>query len=169
MEFSLIEIGNCNFTIKEFHQRMEFSVNFEIGLWNFTGILKAITALFLLHFDICSAEAIIIWLNKQMNTNLTNSIYLIDEKGKKRLLQRLLVLMLFLLYWQFGSLPVLSDIAIIVSAWFVVFKCLYPFYSNAFLYVLYLINFTFNDFIFSITHSGFSQKIITHILEILYL
>ena len=156
---------------------MEFSVNFEIGLWNFTGILKAMTALFLLHFDICSAEAIIIWLNKQVNTNLTNSIYafpLIAEKRKKRLLQRLLVLMLFLLYRQFGSLPVLyvltfSDIAIIVSAWFVVFTCLYPFYSNAFLYVLYLINFTFNDFIFSITHSGFSQKIITHILEILYL
>ena len=105
-----------------------------------------------------------------MNTNLTNSIYLIDEKGKKRLLQRLLVLMLFLLYWQFGSLPVtFSDIAIIVSAWFVVFTCLYPFYSNAFLYVLYLINFTFNDFIFSITHSGFNQKIITHILDIVFI
>ena len=112
-----------------------------------------------------------------MNTNLTNSVYafpLIDEKRKKRLLQRLLVLMLFLLYRQFGSLLVLyvltfSGIAIIVSGWFVVFTCLYPFYSNAFLHVLYLINFTFNDFTFSITHPGFSQKIITHILEILYL
>ena len=35
-----------------------------------------------------------------------------------------------------------------------------------FLYVLYLINFTFNDFIFLITYSDFNQKIITHILNI---
>ena len=32
------------------------------------------------------------------------------------------------------------------------------------MYVLYLTNFNFNDFIFSITHSGFNQKIITRIL-----
>ena len=38
-----------------------------------------------------------------------------------------------------------------------------------FLYALYLINFTFNDFIFSITHSGFNQKIITHILDIVFI
>ena len=37
-----------------------------------------------------------------------------------------------------------------------------------FLYVLYLINFTFNDFIFSIKHSGFNQKTITHILDIVF-
>ena len=30
-----------------------------------------------------------------------------------------------------------------------------------------MINFTFNDFIFSITQSGFNQKIITHILDII--
>ena len=35
-----------------------------------------------------------------------------------------------------------------------------------FLFVFYLINFTFNDFIFSITRSGFDQRIITHILDI---
>ena len=35
-----------------------------------------------------------------------------------------------------------------------------------FLYVLYLINFTFNDFIFLITYSDFNQKIITHSLNI---
>ena len=39
-----------------------------------------------------------------------------------------------------------------------------------FLYAsLYLIHFTFNDFIFSITHSGFNQKIITHILYIVFI
>ena len=37
-----------------------------------------------------------------------------------------------------------------------------------FLYFLYLINFSFNDFIFSVTHSGFNQKIITHILDIVF-
>ena len=37
------------------------------------------------------------------------------------------------------------------------------------MYVLYLTNFTFNDFIFSITHSGFNQKIITHILYIVFI
>ena len=42
IEFSLIEVGECNFTIKEFHQRFS-SVNFDIGLWGFTSILKAIT------------------------------------------------------------------------------------------------------------------------------
>ena len=38
-----------------------------------------------------------------------------------------------------------------------------------FLYVLYSVNFTFNDFIFSITHSGFNQTIITHILDIVFI
>ena len=36
-------------------------------------------------------------------------------------------------------------------------------------YLLYLINFTFNDFIFSIIHSGFNQKIITHIVDIVFI
>ena len=38
-----------------------------------------------------------------------------------------------------------------------------------FLYALYLINFTFNDFIFLITDSGFNQQIITHILDIVFI
>ena len=38
-----------------------------------------------------------------------------------------------------------------------------------FLYTLYLINFTCNDFIFSITHAGFNQKIVTHILDIVFI
>ena len=38
-----------------------------------------------------------------------------------------------------------------------------------FLYVLYLINFSFNDYIFSITYSGFNQKVITHILDIVFM
>ena len=38
-----------------------------------------------------------------------------------------------------------------------------------FLYALYLINFNFNDFIFSITHPGFNQKIVTHILDIVFI
>ena len=42
MEFSFIEVGECNFTIKEFHQRL-FSGKFDIGLWDFTTILGAIT------------------------------------------------------------------------------------------------------------------------------
>ena len=67
MEFSFIEVGNCNFTSKEFHQRF-FPVNFDISLSDFTSILKAITVLFLLHFDSCPAEAIIVWLTKQINT-----------------------------------------------------------------------------------------------------
>ena len=36
-------------------------------------------------------------------------------------------------------------------------------------YLLYLINFTFNDFIISITQSGFNQKIITHIVDIVFI
>ena len=64
MEFSFIEVGD--FTSKEFHQRF-FPVNFDIGLRDFTSILKAIRVLFLLHFDSCPVEAIIIWLAKQMN------------------------------------------------------------------------------------------------------
>ena len=73
MEFSFIEVGDCNFTIKEFHQRY-FPVNFDIGLWGFTSILKAITVLFLLHLDSCPAEAMIIWLTKQMNTLSNQSL-----------------------------------------------------------------------------------------------
>ena len=67
MEFSFIEVGDCKFTSKEFHQRF-FPVNFDISLWEFTSILKAITVLFLFHFDSCPAEPIIIWLTKQINT-----------------------------------------------------------------------------------------------------
>ena len=43
-------------------------MNFDISLWEFTSILKAITVLFVLHFDSYPAEAIMIWLTKQMNT-----------------------------------------------------------------------------------------------------
>ena len=32
MEFSSIEVGDCNFTMKEFHQRF-FPVNFDIGFY----------------------------------------------------------------------------------------------------------------------------------------
>ena len=66
MEFSFIEVVDCNFTITELHER-SFPVNFDIGLWDFTGILKAITVFLLLHFDSCLVEAIMIWLTKQMN------------------------------------------------------------------------------------------------------
>ena len=38
-----------------------------------------------------------------------------------------------------------------------------------FLYVSHLINFTFNDFVPSITHSSFNQKVITHILDIVFI
>ena len=34
MKFSFIEVGDCNFTIKELHQRF-FPVNFYIDLWTF--------------------------------------------------------------------------------------------------------------------------------------
>ena len=37
-------------------------------LWDFILILKTITVLFLLHFDSCRTEAIIIWLTKQIIT-----------------------------------------------------------------------------------------------------
>ena len=37
------------------------------------------------------------------------------------------------------------------------------------LYTLYSINFTFNDFIFSIIHAGFNEKIVTHILDIVFI
>ena len=85
-----------------------------------------------------------------------------------RLSQRLQVLMLLLMkcscdrcaniFWHcYNSLCI-------------VFACLYPFYSNAVsAYILYLISFTFNDFIFSITHFGFNQKIITRILNIVFI
>ena len=65
MEFSFIYVGDCNFTIKELHQR--FSSKF-LSLWNFTSILKTTTILLLLHFDSYPAQAIIISLTKQMNT-----------------------------------------------------------------------------------------------------
>ena len=65
MEFSFIEIGDCNFT--ELHQTF-FPVNFDIDLRDFTSMLKAITILFLLHFHSFPAEALMIWLTKQMNT-----------------------------------------------------------------------------------------------------
>ena len=57
-----------------------------------------------------------------------------------------------------------SGIAIIVSAQFA--PVFIVFIQMQFLYALYLINFTFNDFIFLITDSGFNQQIITHILDI---
>ena len=69
----------------------------------------------------------------------------------------------------FLSLAVLDvltsfDIAIIVSAQFSpVFILLI---QMQFLYALYLINFTFNDFIFSITHPGLNQK---KILDIVFM
>ena len=50
MEFFSIKVWD-NFTIKEIHQRF-FAVNFDIGVWDFTCILKSITVLFLSHFDI---------------------------------------------------------------------------------------------------------------------
>ena len=60
-------------------------------------------------------------------------------------------------------------LALFVSSFCIVFVFL-PVYiifiQMQFLYVLYLINFTFNDFIFLITYSDFNQKIITHILNI---
>ena len=40
----------------------------------FTSILKTITVLFLTHFNICPAEAIMIWLTKQMNTLSNQSL-----------------------------------------------------------------------------------------------
>ena len=49
-------------------------MNFDVSLWDFTSILKAITVLFLLQFDSYPAEAIIIWLTKQMNT-LSNQLF----------------------------------------------------------------------------------------------
>ena len=87
MEFSFTEVGDCSFTIKEFRE-WNFSVNFDIGLWNFISILKAITGFSLLHFDICSAEAITIWLNKQMNTLSNQSfrgvfVKLFDQKNSE--------------------------------------------------------------------------------------
>ena len=66
MKFSLNEAGDRNFTIKGLHQRF-FPVNFDTDLWDYTSILKAIAVLFLLHVDSCPADAITIWLIKQMN------------------------------------------------------------------------------------------------------
>ena len=56
-----------NFTIKEFHQIFSSEFWYKL-LWDFTLILKTITVLFLLHFDSCRTEAIIIWLTKQIIT-----------------------------------------------------------------------------------------------------
>ena len=72
MEFSFIEVGDSNLTIKELHKRF-FQVNFDIGLGGFTSILKAIIVVFLLHFGSCPAEARMIWLTKQMNTLFNQS------------------------------------------------------------------------------------------------
>ena len=43
-------------------------------LWDFTSILKAIAVLLLLHFDSCSAKAIMIWLTNQMKTLSNKSL-----------------------------------------------------------------------------------------------
>ena len=40
----------------------------------FTSILKTMTVLFLTHFNICPAEAIMIWLTKQMSTLSNQSL-----------------------------------------------------------------------------------------------
>ena len=67
MEFYFNEVGNCNFTIKEFHQIFSSEFWYKL-LWDFTRILKTITVLFLLHVDSCCTEAIIIWLTEQIIT-----------------------------------------------------------------------------------------------------
>ena len=84
MEFFISDVGDYNFTIKGLHQRF-FPVNFDkcfiffveyirangfvpfMFLWDFTSILKAIKVLFLVHFDSCPVDAVMIWLAKQMN------------------------------------------------------------------------------------------------------
>ena len=51
MEFFFIEIGDYKFTIKELHQRF-LPMSFDIGLWDYTSILKAYTILLLLHLTV---------------------------------------------------------------------------------------------------------------------
>ena len=67
MEFSFDEAGDCNFKIKEFNQRF-FPVNFDISFYEILPVFWKQLLLFLLHFDSCPAEAIMIWIIKQMNT-----------------------------------------------------------------------------------------------------
>ena len=67
MEFFSIKVWD-NFTIKEIHQRF-FAVNFDIGVWDFTCILKSITVLFLSHFDI-----VMILHIKKINTLSSQSV-----------------------------------------------------------------------------------------------
>ena len=57
MEFSFNKVGDCNFTIKEFHQRF-FPVKFDINFYDILPVLKAVTVVFLIHFNSCPAEAI---------------------------------------------------------------------------------------------------------------
>ena len=57
MEFSFNKVGDCNFTIKEFHKRF-FPVNFDISFYEILPVLKTVTVVFLIHFDSCPAEAI---------------------------------------------------------------------------------------------------------------
>ena len=67
MEFSFDEAGDCNFKIKECNQRF-FQVNFDISFYEILPVFWKQLPLFLLHFDSCPAEAIMIRLIKQMNT-----------------------------------------------------------------------------------------------------
>ena len=68
MEFSIIEVGDCIFTIKNSIKRF-FPMNFDMGLRDFTSIvISSNYSTFMLHFDSCPAEAIMIWVSKQMNT-----------------------------------------------------------------------------------------------------
>ena len=63
-------------------------------------------------------------------------------------------------------------LALFVSSFCIVFvfsPVYIIFIQMQFLYVLYLINFTFNDFTFSIKHYGFNQKTITHIFDIVFI
>ena len=39
MEYSFNEVGNCNFTIKEFYQRF-FSVNFDISFYEILPVFS---------------------------------------------------------------------------------------------------------------------------------
>ena len=86
MEFAFFEVGDCNFTIKELHQRF-FTVSFDISLWELTTILKAIAVLSQLHFDSYSAEAVMIGLTKHLNTLSSQSFRGVFGKlfGEKKL------------------------------------------------------------------------------------
>ena len=93
------------------------------------------------------------WANSQVLTN---------QNSSNRWCQVVRRTICLLAVWKFSCNRCANIFWYCYYSFCIVFASLYPFYSNA-------VSVCFNYFIFSITHSGFNQKIITHILDTVFI